>query len=55
MKCTTKVLFFDIDGTLINFAGVMPRSAQDALKRHGRTGIRLFCVPEEVNARFTNG
>ena len=42
MKCTTKVLFFDIDGTLINFAGVMPRSAQDALKRARANGHKVI-------------
>lgn len=42
MKCTTKVLFFDIDGTLVNFEGVMPESTKDALKRARKNGHKVI-------------
>ncbi len=42
MKHTTKVLFFDIDGTLVNFAGVMPESTKDALRRARKNGHKVI-------------
>lgn len=33
-----KVLFFDIDGTLVNFSGGMPESTQEALRQARRNG-----------------
>ncbi len=41
MKQAIKVLFFDIDGTLVNFEGVMPDSAKDALRRARANGHRV--------------
>lgn len=38
---TPKVLFFDIDGTLIDYTGKMPASAKEALRQARRAGHRL--------------
>ena len=37
-----KLLFFDIDGTLVGFGGVMPESAIEALKKARENGHLLF-------------
>lgn len=37
-----KALFFDIDGTLVNFRGQMPESAKEALKSAQRNGHRTI-------------
>lgn len=37
-----KLIFFDIDGTLINFDGVLPRSAQNALHAVREKGHEIF-------------
>lgn len=37
-----KILFFDIDGTLVGFDGKMPDSTQEALRRAGENGHKLF-------------
>lgn len=38
---TPKVLFFDIDGTLLNYTGKMPASAKEALRQARLAGHRL--------------
>ena len=43
-----KLLFFDIDGTLINFDGTFPESAKEALKRAKENGVELIFAPEVV-------
>ena len=37
-----KILFFDIDGTLVGFDGKMPASTQEALRRAKENGHKLF-------------
>ena len=37
-----KILFFDIDGTLVGFDGKMPYSTQEALRRAKENGHKLF-------------
>ena len=37
-----KIIFFDIDGTLIGFDGVFPESAQKALKMAKENGHKIF-------------
>lgn len=37
-----KLLFFDIDGTLVNFKGQMPESARAALKEAQKNGHKIF-------------
>lgn len=37
-----KLLFFDIDGTLVNFAGIIPDSTKDALHRARENGHRVI-------------
>ena len=37
-----KLLFFDIDGTLINFDGTFPESAKEALRRAKENGHEIF-------------
>lgn len=37
-----KLLFFDIDGTLVNFAGVMPESTKEALQQAREMGHRVI-------------
>lgn len=45
---TSKLLFFDIDGTLITEGpGVMPESTKLALKRPVTTDIFSLSIPEE--------
>lgn len=44
-----KYLFFDIDGTLIDFSGKIPRSAIEALKAVRKAGHRIFlCTGRSV-------
>lgn len=44
-----KYLFFDIDGTLIDFSGVIPQSAIDALRKVRQNGHRIFlCTGRSV-------
>ena len=38
----SKLIFFDIDGTLINFDGEMPQSAINALKKAQANGHKIF-------------
>ena len=40
-KMTPKLLFFDIDGTLLDYTGKMPASAKEALRQARLTGHRL--------------
>ena len=40
-KMTPKVLFFDIDGTLLDYTGKMPASAKEALRQARLAGHRL--------------
>ena len=37
-----KVIFFDIDGTLINFGGEFPESAKKALEKAKGNGHKIF-------------
>lgn len=38
---TPKLLFFDIDGTLLDYTGKMPASAKEALRQASLAGHRL--------------
>ena len=40
-KLTPKLLFFDIDGTLLDYTGKMPASAKEALQQARLAGHRL--------------
>ena len=40
-KMTPKLLFFDIDGTLLDYTGKMPASAKEALRQASLAGHRL--------------
>ena len=40
-KMTPKLLFFDIDGTLLDYTGKMPASAKEALQQARLAGHRL--------------
>ncbi len=42
MNNTAKALFFDIDGTLVNFEGVMPESTQRALQQARQNGHHVI-------------
>ena len=39
---TSKIIFFDIDGTLINFGGDFPESAKEALRLAKANGHKIF-------------
>ena len=39
---TKKAVFFDIDGTLVNFRGQMPQSAKKALLELQRNGHKII-------------
>lgn len=44
-----KVIFFDIDGTLVNFQGRMPASTKNALRQAQNTGHRIvICTGRSV-------
>ena len=54
-----KILFFDIDGTLIAFDGIFPESAKQALKKAQQNGHEIFlcsgrnrCQIDPVLAEF---
>lgn len=48
-----KILFFDVDGTLVDFgASTMSKNTSDALIAAKKTDIKYFYVPVEVITRF---
>lgn len=50
MRC--EALFFDVDGTLKGFAGVVPPSAVEALRIAHARGIRLFVASGRLPAQI---
>ena len=50
-----KVLFFDIDGTLVNADGVVPASAKKALEQARMAGHRLVICSGHRGTRFRSG
>ena len=45
-----KTIFLDIDGTLMNFWGQLPESAEIALKK--KRDIGLYCVQAVQNRKY---
>ena len=52
MSNNNKILFFDIDGTLINFKGVMPASTKLALKLARENGHKLIICSGRSRAQM---
>ena len=50
-----KALFFDIDGTLVNFQGKMPDSARDALKKVQAAGHKIVLCSGRFKCKIYQG
>lgn len=47
-----KVVFLDVDGTMVNDRGEIPESTKEAVRRANRTVTRWSSVREEAVSRF---
>lgn len=47
-----KVIFIDIDGTLLDYENKLPASADRAIKEARKNGHRVIFVPDVVKSKF---
>ena len=48
-----KIIFLDVDGTLVDYKGRLPESAAAAVRLARQQGHKSISAPEEAGRRYT--